>query len=154
MLPLSSGERAMANGFFGPLIAHNASVPELWGPMLKVGFSDSLDPNRRHIVANDIVASVDTGAEMCAIDDSFARSSRLSPDPNDVLKTHTATGVATLPVYRGQVIIDSKTIQLRFVGADFAGAVHKITLGMDALRFFDLHLSRRVGTVSLQFVPE
>lgn len=144
----------MATGFFGPLIAYNASVPELWGPMLKVGFSDSLDPNRRHVVAKDITASVDTGAETCAIDDSFAKSLRLSRDPDDAIKTHTATGVAILPMYRGQVIVDSKTIQLRFVAAHFEGAVHKITLGMDALRFFDLHLSRQTGTVSLRFLPE
>ena len=121
--------------------------------MLKIDFSDSLDPSIYHVVARDIIAAIDTGAEFCVIDIGLATTFGLKKFES--LKTHTAIGNAELFAYRGQIIVDSLyKMQVRFVGADLSGAVHQIVLGMDALRWFDIRISKKTGTVLLQWVGQ
>ncbi len=124
--------------------------------MLMVALSDSTNPNRVNVVATDVRALIDTGADVCYIDNQLAEMFRLKQ--RGTVSTFTGTGSAVNPRYECQVLLpdDSKPTLLHtiMVGADLQsnGFEHRLLIGMEGLQHFEMKMRRSSGRFSLEWV--
>ncbi len=124
-----------------------------WAPMLKVGLSNSVYPNPIKVLAADILAVIDTGADACYIDSTLAEQHNLEEVGS--LYTHGGGHARLAKAYRALILLDGN-IQLDMImpSQDFqtAQVPHRFLIGMEALRCFDLSICRAQGRVRLEWV--
>jgi Aspartyl protease len=103
------------------------------------------------LLAADLTAVIDTGAQACAIDPLLADRYRLSVIRNDEVTG--ATGSVTGRVFNGQLFFfETATmheVELTEVPMRSAGFAFDIIIGWALLRLFDLRISRRRNLVEL-----
>jgi hypothetical protein len=141
----------MANGFFGPMRADKQNAPEVWNPFIRLTLTDT----GGIILANDVLALIDTGSDVCYIDNELAKKSGLLPKGSTM--TSTGTGSKENPVYGCVFLIKDRPtnaiLRMATPGMDLAsnGLNHRILLGMEALRNFDLRISQSQQLVELNW---
>jgi predicted aspartyl protease len=126
---------------------------DVWGPMLKVSLSDSTVPTIVNIIATDLLALVDTGADVCYIDTSLATQHNMQS--RNTLSAISSGGSTNASVYIGQIILEGRTnLQMAMVGIDLRarGFRHRFLIGMEALRYFEMTMRRQSGSFSLLWV--
>jgi hypothetical protein len=141
----------MANGFFGPMRADKQNAPEVWNPFIRLTLTDT----GGIILANDVLALIDTGSDVCYIDNELAKKSGLLPKGSST--TSTGTGSKENPVYACVFLIKDRptnaVLRMATPGMDLSsnGMNHRILLGMEALRNFDLRISQSQQLVELNW---
>jgi hypothetical protein len=141
----------MANGFFGPMRADKQNAPEVWNPFIRLTLTDT----GGIILANDVLALIDTGSDVCYIDNELAKKSGLLPKGSTT--TSTGTGSKENPVYACVFLIKDRptnaVLRMATPGMDLSsnGMNHRILLGMEALRNFDLRISQSQQLVELNW---
>jgi Aspartyl protease len=141
----------MANGFFGPMRADKQNTPEVWNPFIRLTLTDT----GGIILANDVLALIDTGSDVCYIDNELAKKSGLLPKGSTT--TSTGTGSKENPVYACVFLIKDRptnaVLRMATPGMDLSsnGLNHRILLGMEALRNFDLRISQSQQLVELNW---
>jgi len=143
----------MIYGTFRPMFHGTDTLPGCWCPMVEVSFSDSRYPALPNVVATNLTALIDTGADFCRIDTELAKRTRLTA--HNKLPSISAGGTNIVDVFRGQIILGDGTIldvDLCEAPLRSAGCQYDFLLGMEALRFFDLTISRKENRITLQFV--
>jgi predicted aspartyl protease len=151
-LVATTQEQIMVTGFFAP--QRDNAPSGFWSPMLRASLSNSVDPAKVNIVATDLLALVDTGADACFIDDRLAQQFGLPVRRQ--IEIVTGTGKATASVYRGQIVLQDDTkLSMAMVGSNFEqnGFRHRLLIGMEGLRFFELRMHRPSHQFSLQWFP-
>lgn len=142
----------MANGFFGPMHDDKQNHPDLWTPYIRLTLTDEAGAT----LEDDVVALIDTGADVCYIDNELAKKTGLVPV--DRLKAFTGTGSKESLLFKCVFLIKDQPKDNRLVmatvGADLAsnGMNHRILLGMEALRHFDLRISRSKQAIEMTWV--
>jgi hypothetical protein len=145
--------RAMATGFFGPANASAREVTTLWMPMIRVSLSNATNNEAEHIVDDDVLALIDTGSDLCRIDDEMVNKYQFKPI--GTTQTVTPTGRGAFKVYLVQMILDRHRLMLYCPAVPlrrYEGAIYDILLGMDAIRYFDLTVSRVQSLVTLSWI--
>jgi hypothetical protein len=118
--------------------------------------SDSTDPNIAHIVDDSVLAIVDTGSTGCCIDQSYVMKRATFKDTGQRVPTTGSTGSIIAPVYNLQIIVDEHTLQMDCIAIPLRSADNPCDLlfGMDAIRFFDLSVSRQRNWISLSWIQQ
>jgi hypothetical protein len=144
----------MVTGFFAPM--RDGAPRAFWAPMLTVSLSDSIEPNKMNIVATELLALVDTGADACYIDIQLAQQFHLKQ--YGTLSSFSAAGQVDVPRYEGQIILADNIrptiLHMIMVGADLQrnGFRHRFLIGMEGLQSFEMILRRRSERFSLEWV--
>lgn len=148
------------HGHFGPLLRGKASN-YMDSAFLKVGIAQDWAWKNTRKGIPDLLdtrgeALLDTGADLCRIDQHLAARLGMRQNPR---QTHSiAADGFNLPtdVYYVQVAFPghSWVFDADFAAGDFRAQNFGIILGMDFLRFFDFHLSKKLGIAELQFVEQ
>lgn len=149
---------AKITGRFGPfstLPTANQSR-ELYIPIVTVGLAN--DPRGTEtrgtttLLANDLIAVIDTGSQLCAIDPPIALRSHLPVLREDEIAG--SSGIAKRSIFRGQLFFPETgaLYELQFSGTPLrsAGWEFDVIIGWELLRLFDLRISKRNGLVELQ----
>jgi hypothetical protein len=144
--------RNFLTGYFGALLPHQ-SDPLLWGPFLKVSILDPSwspdDPIK--LVASDVAALIDTGAQNSGIDVGLAHKLALTSPTSGTLVhqgKESATRAYELKIYLPSI--------KKGYGLLVAESPLKVTttfdliLGWDFLQHFEIRISRKDDMVSLR----
>ena len=125
------------------------SNPGLWMPMIQgASISDSKDPNVVNVIQRDLFALVDTGADMCALDQDIAGRLKLIP----IKQTNDRGGFGgrMTNVYNLQIVLPTESLngetrfQIECVAAPLKsqGFLCDFVLGEDVIQHFELrHVS-------------
>jgi hypothetical protein len=145
-----------AIGYFGPASA-NGSDHALWMPMIKFSLSSAILPEDEHIVARDLVALIDTGSDLCRIDNRLAETYHLFP-AGAIIKARNEGKDYVSQSFVCQVILEDST-KLHLICAALnlrgdGGAAFDFLFGMDAIRRFDLSVVRSEERVTLRYLGE
>jgi predicted aspartyl protease len=145
-----------AIGYFGPASA-NGGDETLWMPMIKFSLSRAILPEDEHIVARDLVALIDTGSDLCRIDEQVAEKHNLYRT-RSLVKARNEGRDYTNETFLCQIIFDDFT-KLHLICAAFklrgeGGAAFDFLLGMDAIRHFDLSVVRSEEKVTLRYLGQ
>jgi hypothetical protein len=143
----------MATGLFGPANASARETPTLWMPMIRVSLSDTIHNETQHIVDDDVLALIDTGSDLCRIDEEMAN--KYSFKTIGITQTVTPTGRGIFKVYLVQMILDGHSLLLYCPAVPlrrYEGAIYDMLLGMDVIRYFDLTVSREQSLVTLSWI--
>ena len=145
----------IVTGRFDRLMA-NQDDQSLWGPVVSASI---VDPNWvpasssvASLVATDLVAVIDTGAQNSAIDTQLAERLHLKKSRQGTLLLHgdpqPAQGYSFI-VYFNQ---NKKAYSLEGPSKSFraTGASFDLILGWDFLQHYTLQISKKAGTVVLQ----
>jgi predicted aspartyl protease len=143
-----------AIGYFGPASA-NAGDQTLWMPMIRFSLSNAVLPEDEHIVAQDLVALIDTGSDYCRIDERIAETHNLYRTRN-LIRARNDGKEYLNQTFLCQVILQDLT-KLHLICAAFklrgdGGAAFDFLLGMDAIRQFDLSVIRSEERVTLRYL--
>jgi len=111
--------------------------------------SDSKDPNVVNVIKSNLIALVDTGADMCAIDEDLANH-LTTLIPIRQVNERGATGGRVANVYYLQIIVPNENIsgkdrfQVECVSSPLKGQglFCDLLLGEDVIQHFELHLNR------------
>ena len=139
----------MANGFFGPMRDDKQNHPDIWTPYIRLALTDEAGAT----LESDVLALIDTGADVCYIDNELAK--KIGLVPVNRLKAFTGTGSKESLLFKCTFLINDQPKDSRLtmatVGADLAsnGMNHRVLLGMEALGHFDLRISRSKQLVEL-----
>lgn len=143
----------MAKGIFAPANASARANPSIWMPMIRVSISDATSNDREHILDDDIVALIDTGADLCRIDETLIAKYKTFQSLGTTTSS-SPTGSLTTNVYLVQIIIDGHRLLMQCPEAPlnrFEGAFYGLLLGMDAIQYFDLSVNRASPLVTLSW---
>jgi hypothetical protein len=145
-----------AIGYFGPASA-SGSDQALWMPMIKFSLSNAILPEDEHIVARDLVALIDTGSDLCRIDERLAETHNLYRT-RSIIKSRNEGRDYTNSSFACQIILEDST-KLHLICAAFnlrgdGGAAFDFLFGMDAIRHFDLSVVRSEEKVTLRYLGE
>lgn len=142
---MGGGGLTVIKGQFLPCTNDVKSLPGLWMPMLQgVSISGSKNPNVPQL---KLVALVDTGADMCAIDEEVANRLKLAPIKQR--DERGGFGGRTTDVYDLQIILPNENLngetrfQVETVSAPLKaqGFLCDFVLGEDVIQHFELHLN-------------
>jgi Retroviral aspartyl protease len=137
-------------GQFWPLTNDAISTPGVWMPMIQgVSVSNATAPNLPNIIQSKLVALVDTGADMCCIDETLANSLP-TLTPIRQLPQRGATGARLSNLYYLQIIVPSDNVEgstifeVRCLSSPLKaqGFLCDLLLGEDVIQHFELHLNR------------
>ncbi len=147
---------AMVTGLFAPANASARTIPTLWMPMVRVSLSDATDAindDTEHVVDDDVLALIDTGADLCRIDEHIVEKYPLKRV--GTTETASPTGKAVFKVYLVQIILDGRRLIMYCPAVPLRrheGAIYDLLLGMDAIRHFDLSVCRARVSVTLSWI--
>jgi len=123
--------------------------------MLTVSLSDSTDHSKINIVATDLLALADTGADVCYVDIALAERFNLKRAGNNT--SFSAAGSVNVPVYLGAIILQDNTkLYMAMVGSDLQknGFRHQFLIGMEGLRYFKIVMKRSSEEFSLLWAAQ
>ena len=121
--------------------------------MIRISLSDATHNGTEHIVDNDVLALIDTGSDLCRIDEEMIN--KYSFEPVGTTQTVTPTGRGTFKVYLVQIVLDGHRLILYCPAVPlrrYEGAIYDMLLGMDVIRYFDLTVSRAQSLVTLSWI--
>ena len=147
----------MISGFFAPM--RNDAPPQFAAPMLRAHILNSVDPSDVKLAAQGVLTLADTGADACYIDVDLAAQCGLKQ--TTTLDNYTGQGTTKAPVFVGQIAIPKdegglSRLVLSFIGTRLGanGFRHRLLLGMDGLRFFDVTVSVKSSRFVLTWVGQ
>ena len=125
--------------------------------MIKFSLSSAILPEDEHIVARDLVALIDTGSDLCRIDEKLAEAHNLYRT-RSLVKSKNEGHDYINRSFACQVILEDST-KLHLICAAFnlrgeGGAAFDFLFGMDAIRHFDLSVVRSEEKVTLRYLGE
>jgi hypothetical protein len=146
----------MATGIFAPINKTHVNQSNFWVPVIRVSLSDSIDPNPAHIIDNDVLAIIDTGATCCCIDEKYIEKHNTFTFTGHKTPMTGATGSMLAPVYWVQIIVDGHILQMQCPAIPLHSDDNPCDLlfGMDAIRCFDFSLHRSPQKVTLSWIPQ
>jgi Retroviral aspartyl protease len=149
-------------GQFHPCTHDAANTPTLWMPMLQgVSISDATSPILINIIEKDLVALIDTGADLCLIDEDLAKRLSTLYQISSNSPTHGATGAGKATKYYLQIIVPSEGLhqttlfQVQCVSSPLRqqGLLCDLSLGEDVIHNYELHLNRSQNSWTLTSLP-
>jgi predicted aspartyl protease len=146
----------MIDGFFWPQIEGVIPYSALWCPMVLLSLGDVSNPNTPNIVEKNIAALIDTGSEICLIDEGLIQRHPSFTFMHDRVVSG-AGGAVKVKTYLADIIVDGHVLSPHECGAfplKDSGCLHEAVFGMSALRLFVLSVNRSTDRVTLSWAEQ